>query len=155
MLLMPPFHDFPAAEWGVNESRFNHYSLAQLYSLLFFFSSRRRHTRCLSDWSSDVCSSDLEMSLTNLKVLCLCVLLLTCCGQSLPAADPAAIELVGEVLVHPAEVHGIAFSSNGKWVATRTSDSKLRVWDATTGTLHAQPLAHARHVSPVAFSPDR
>src|SRR5258705_7926042 len=24
-----------------------------------FFSSRRRHTRCLSDWSSDVCSSDL------------------------------------------------------------------------------------------------
>src|SRR5262245_57314291 len=25
----------------------------------FFLSSRRRHTRCLSDWSSDVCSSDL------------------------------------------------------------------------------------------------
>src|SRR5258705_409829 len=27
---------------------------------VFFFSSRRRHTRCLSDWSSDVCSSDLS-----------------------------------------------------------------------------------------------
>src|SRR5205814_5685251 len=27
----------------------------------FFFSSRRRHTRCLSDWSSDVCSSDLAL----------------------------------------------------------------------------------------------
>src|SRR5437016_10526628 len=26
---------------------------------LFFFSSRRRHTRLVSDWSSDVCSSDL------------------------------------------------------------------------------------------------
>src|SRR5207245_2918208 len=26
---------------------------------LFFFSSRRRHTRCYRDWSSDVCSSDL------------------------------------------------------------------------------------------------
>src|SRR2546429_516989 len=25
---------------------------------LFFFSSRRRHTRCSRDWSSDVCSSD-------------------------------------------------------------------------------------------------
>src|SRR6266852_8669875 len=25
----------------------------------FFFSSRRRHTRCYRDWSSDVCSSDL------------------------------------------------------------------------------------------------
>src|SRR5260221_8165985 len=28
-------------------------------NLLFFFSSRRRHTRSLCDWSSDVCSSDL------------------------------------------------------------------------------------------------
>src|SRR5690625_7750540 len=27
--------------------------------LLFFFSSRRRHTRWPRDWSSDVCSSDL------------------------------------------------------------------------------------------------
>src|SRR2546429_1071266 len=28
----------------------------------FFFSSRRRHTRCSRDWSSDVCSSDLELA---------------------------------------------------------------------------------------------
>src|ERR1035441_10972975 len=28
--------------------------------VFLFFSSRRRHTRCLSDWSSDVCSSDLN-----------------------------------------------------------------------------------------------
>src|SRR5438034_4440248 len=28
--------------------------------ILFFFSSRRRHTRSLCDWSSDVCSSDLS-----------------------------------------------------------------------------------------------
>src|ERR1019366_8248083 len=28
-------------------------------SLLIFFSSRRRHTSLVSDWSSDVCSSDL------------------------------------------------------------------------------------------------
>ena len=27
--------------------------------LNFFFSSRRRHTRYIGDWSSDVCSSDL------------------------------------------------------------------------------------------------
>src|SRR5205814_7119848 len=30
-----------------------------IFCFYFFFSSRRRHTRCLSDWSSDVCSSDL------------------------------------------------------------------------------------------------
>src|SRR5256885_8812612 len=28
--------------------------------LFFFFSSRRRHTRLQGDWSSDVCSSDLN-----------------------------------------------------------------------------------------------
>src|SRR5690349_22529830 len=30
--------------------------------LFFFFSSRRRHTRSLRDWSSDVCSSDLALA---------------------------------------------------------------------------------------------
>src|SRR2546429_3216988 len=31
-----------------------------MLNLIFFFSSRRRHTRCSRDWSSDVCSSDLR-----------------------------------------------------------------------------------------------
>src|SRR5438034_8772982 len=30
-----------------------------MFDIFFFFSSRRRHTRSLCDWSSDVCSSDL------------------------------------------------------------------------------------------------
>src|SRR5207248_7463942 len=30
---------------------------------VFFFSSRRRHTRSYGDWSSDVCSSDLFLDL--------------------------------------------------------------------------------------------
>src|SRR5215211_7186984 len=30
------------------------------FMIFFFFSSRRRHTRSLCDWSSDVCSSDLS-----------------------------------------------------------------------------------------------
>src|SRR5205814_3196133 len=42
----------------------------------FFFSSRRRHTRCLSDWSSDVCSSDLHESGHTIV------------AAILPAADP-------------------------------------------------------------------
>src|SRR5438132_10308097 len=35
----------------------------------FFFSSRRRHTRSLCDWSSDVCSSDLETRAGDLHAL--------------------------------------------------------------------------------------
>src|SRR5215213_4892243 len=33
----------------------------KLADTFFFFSSRRRHTRLVSDWSSDVCSSDLDV----------------------------------------------------------------------------------------------
>src|SRR5256884_4157176 len=33
-----------------------------MFDVCFFFSSRRRHTRCSRDWSSDVCSSDLRIS---------------------------------------------------------------------------------------------
>src|SRR6266480_5212842 len=44
-------------------------------AFLFFFSSRRRHTRLTCDWSSDVCSSDLLTStgaeLTSLKAMTL------------------------------------------------------------------------------------
>src|SRR5256885_9147010 len=40
---------------------------------VFFFSSRRRHTRLQGDWSSDVCSSDLgkveiHIDLTGLEI---------------------------------------------------------------------------------------
>src|SRR6266403_1199388 len=35
------------------------YTEDAMKSMAFVFSSRRRHTRSLRDWSSDVCSSDL------------------------------------------------------------------------------------------------
>src|SRR5439155_10207301 len=34
-------------------------TIYNMHDILFFFSSRRRHTRWPRDWSSDVCSSDL------------------------------------------------------------------------------------------------
>src|SRR6266480_1661589 len=34
-----------------------------MFIFVFFFSSRRRHTRLTCDWSSDVCSSDLRSTL--------------------------------------------------------------------------------------------
>src|SRR5258706_5003705 len=39
--------------------------LAAVSLVYFFFSSRRRHTRLVSDWSSDVCSSDLAVLPTD------------------------------------------------------------------------------------------
>src|SRR6267143_3715738 len=37
--------------------------------IFFFFSSRRRHTRWNCDWSSDVCSSDLDLWAFNDEML--------------------------------------------------------------------------------------
>src|SRR5205814_3737823 len=60
--------------------------------------SRRRHTRCLSDWSSDVCSSDLSMSFSDLRsslyqqTPVLTSLLLSRCRDA--ACLPSAYELM-------------------------------------------------------------
>src|SRR2546427_4976213 len=46
---------------------------------MFFFSSRRRHTRFDCDWSSDVCSSDLEPAM---KIIPKRALRCSFCGKS-------------------------------------------------------------------------
>src|SRR6185503_20373878 len=50
----------------------------------FFFSSRRRHTRCSRDWSSDVCSSDLTWAPQ----------LFTCAGTDWPCINAKRIHIV-------------------------------------------------------------
>src|SRR5271169_4823268 len=40
-------------------------SFSRRLTITFFFSSRRRHTICYRDWSSDVCSSDLLVSIVH------------------------------------------------------------------------------------------
>src|SRR2546430_7531039 len=40
----------------------------RVYVVVFFFSSRRRHTRFDCDWSSDVCSSDLSSESWRIRV---------------------------------------------------------------------------------------
>src|SRR5690606_12679027 len=51
------------------------------YRSVFFFSSRRRHTRFSRDWSSDVCSSDLD---GRYRV-----------AMGIPCFDPASVPLLG------------------------------------------------------------
>src|SRR5207245_4495108 len=63
--------------------------------ILFFFSSRRRHTRCYRDWSSDVCSSDLmaqRVYLTVAEVLAIHHRQIETCGGSHGLRDVGALE---------------------------------------------------------------
>src|SRR3712207_8903526 len=66
----------------------------------FFFSSRRRHTRYWRDWSSDVCSSDLDY---------------------LQVSDAAHRELVGWLRAHRKEVWVATLQEALDWARTHPS----------------------------------
>src|SRR5205814_5269105 len=65
--------------------------------------SRRRHTRCLSDWSSDVCSSDLVLG----KLLTPALLPesvraeLAAKGHQLDLRDARGVGSVKAIMIHP------------------------------------------------------
>src|SRR5690625_4955786 len=88
----------------------------------FFFSRRRRHTRWPRDWSSDVCSSDLEM--TDIKGI----------GKKTIAAFLAEVGDVNNYS-HPDQIIKLAglnlkLATSGKWkgktVITKRGRPKLR-----------------------------
>src|SRR6266496_282430 len=65
----------------------------------FFFSSRRRHTRSLRDWSSDVCSSDLGLHLDGwITTVMICRTILHTGTEEQKAAIVGGA-LAGEVLI--------------------------------------------------------
>src|SRR5437016_14620984 len=68
--------------------------------MLLFFSSRRRHTRLVSDWSSDVCSSDL-----------VCVAILAA-GMSLGTAGMVIAQNGPGLPVSPAPVGAVNSASS-------------------------------------------
>src|SRR2546429_2966990 len=91
-------------------------------SLFFFFSSRRRHTRCSRDWSSDVCSSDLDAGGTWRSA-----------GLTLPTGGPG----MGTV-----RVLGLTALPGGNAALLATGDSLLAAWwDGTRWTVSAPVTA--------------
>src|SRR5256885_1656381 len=103
--------------------------------VFFFFSSRRRHTRLQGDWSSDACSSDLELTRAELRELT---------GLSKPTiseavrrlTDAGLVVVVGHVSAGPgpnAEVYAanpnaayvIAVSVRDTLLGDRTSSPSL------------------------------
>src|SRR5258706_6524300 len=64
--------------------------------IVFFFSSRRRHTILVSDWSSDVCSSDLTECVnfsSSSNLFCCCHHLVFCFCATRPTDDDRLVDI--------------------------------------------------------------
>jgi WD40 repeat protein/serine/threonine protein kinase len=66
----------------------------------------------------------------------------------------AGSRLVQRTLPHRDPVHAVAFSPDGRRLATGCADRTARLWDVATGSILASPMSHAGVVRAVAFSPD-
>src|SRR5215204_4359501 len=91
-----------------------------VFDFFFFFSSRRRHTRSLCDWSSDVCSSDLLVAADLLS-------------QAEHGPSSASVLVTWE----PALAEEVDAALKGQVAATRHLD---RVTEALTGPQSATVL---------------
>jgi WD40 repeat protein/serine/threonine protein kinase len=66
----------------------------------------------------------------------------------------AAGKLVERTLPHGGGVFAVAFSPDGRRLATASADRAARLWDLAKGTLLSAPIRHDETIQAIAFSPD-
>ncbi|PWI65088.1 hypothetical protein PCL_07387 [Purpureocillium lilacinum] len=71
-----------------------------------------------------------------------------------PRVDERWSPLVHTLEGHDELVTSVAFSTDGKLLASASFDRTVKVWDAATGDIVRTLEAHSYHVRSVAFSPD-
>lgn len=71
-----------------------------------------------------------------------------------PSAPAPRIGAVSRFTDHEGSVLGLAFSADGKWLASASSDRTVRLWNLETGRVGWVLRGHADKVWCVAFSPD-
>src|SRR2546430_7340201 len=98
--------------------------------MLFFFSSRRRHTRFDCDWSSDVCSSDLPVDTVSLRR---------------PSLDDVFLKLTGRAIreeeVSRSEEHTSELQSQSNLVCRLLLEKKKQTLNSKVSTrFHSEIL---------------
>ncbi|KAJ5425069.1 hypothetical protein N7465_000139 [Penicillium sp. CMV-2018d] len=62
--------------------------------------------------------------------------------------------IISTIVGHNAWVTSVAFSPDGRLMASGSDDTTIKLWDTMTGTIHKTFTGHSLFVTSVAFSPD-
>jgi WD40 repeat protein len=81
-------------------------------------------------------------------------LLAACDNSQLKVYDPTSGELLMALSGHEGEVISVAFSRDGKYLATGSADTTVRVWNVGNGDLIRVLEGHSAEVGGVVFSPE-
>src|SRR5215204_7781981 len=119
---------------------------ARRWSVCFFFSSRRRHTRSLCDWSSDVCSSDLGLRSKDAFVMRRCQILLASARGESPLKIARSLGCASQTVRNAIR----AFNERGLDALTPGSSRPNRV-HAAFDEKCAEALRQMLHRSPREF----
>ncbi|KAJ5712499.1 G-protein beta WD- 40 repeats containing protein [Penicillium malachiteum] len=74
--------------------------------------------------------------------------------KSFPKTESTWASLIQTLEGHSAQVLTVAFSPDGKQIASGSVDETIKLWDSTTGDLQRTLEGHLDRVMTVAFSPD-
>ncbi|KAJ5908034.1 G-protein beta WD- 40 repeats containing protein [Penicillium taxi] len=74
--------------------------------------------------------------------------------RKLPHVEENWASLIQTLVGHSGAVRAVAFSPNGKQIASGSLDNTIKLWDATTGDAQKTLVGHSGAVTAVAFSPD-